>query len=228
MPGELFFGRKKEQEALHAMKEHSAEVHRAASKLAELAAALPGADPAALEALAGDVKTLESRADALRARVETLLQRGAFLPVLRGNLFSLTRRTDEVANLAEEAADELTVRPRLYALLPKKPELKPILRDLLALAGAAAQATLLLQEAVHEFDQDLDVSNQKLVRVGEVEHEARTLEDRVVRGLFAMEEKLDPVTLHQLTQVARLLRRVARAAEDASDEAFLITLRRRV
>lgn len=227
MPGELFFGRKKEQEALHAMKEHSAEVHRAASKLAELTAALPGADPAALEALAGDVKTLESRADALRARVETLLQRGAFLPVLRGNLFSLTRRTDEVANLAEEAADELTVRTRLYSLLPQKPELKPILRDLQSLAGAAAQATLLLQEAVHEFDQDLDVSNQKLVRVGEVEHEARTLEDRVVRGLFAIEEKLDPVTLHQLTQVARLLRRVARAAEDASDEAFLITLRRR-
>ncbi len=111
---------KKEKEVLELIEKHADKVEECMSTtLATLQAYLNG-DIANAKKLARQVDNLESQADLIRHQVRDRLYMGAYMPLLREDVYKLVESLDMVANAAEKCCDAfLNQRPMIPDSLNK-------------------------------------------------------------------------------------------------------------
>lgn len=181
-----------------------------------LKACLPGGDgSAAVDA--GAVGELERDADGLLREIREVMYSGAYLPLIRGDIYRLMSKIDDVANKAEECCDLCYLQ-------------KPIVgeeyqRELVAIMDLTIDCYSELREALRSyFDPkgELDQQRTHLHNVGKLETaidtKARQLTEQIFASAAPLAEKL-----HLQMFLASIIR-ISDVTEDAADELDLLSV----
>jgi len=112
----IFF--KKEKEVLELIEKHAEKVEECMSTTLSTLKAYLDNDMLNAKKLARQADNLESQADLIRHQVRDRLYGGAYMPVLREDVYKLVESLDMVANAAEKCCDAfLNQRPMIPDLL---------------------------------------------------------------------------------------------------------------
>jgi uncharacterized protein len=166
------------------------------------------------ERLWHDVQTFEHQADIIRREIYALLDKGAFLPLLRADLHRFIERMDDVAGVSEDVTDILLCE---HPVLPEA-----MVKDLQQVFRKTIEQMAVLVDAATCFvrnDRPEDSIREKIGQILATEHEIDELEHSLTRWLFAssltLAEKLHLKKL--LTQVAEISNRIEDVADGLSE-----------
>lgn len=219
--GLLSIGAKREKAAFETLKHHASAMVNSVKKFQETMLAFSERKFKEAEMLAQEVDQLESKADRIRARFESELGAGAFLPVFRGDLARLSERLDDVADVAEEAIRGIKLRPKLFEILAraekKDRKAESIRIGLVELAGRAVKTAQALKESIDVFLEDMDAAIKKTVEVDKFERESDILEEKILQDLYRHEKLLCPITVMQIKDTIEQIGDISNNAEDAGD-----------
>ena len=161
---------------------------------------------------------LESEADLIRFDIRDKLYSGAYMPLLREDIYKLVESLDKVANAAEACCDFfLNQRP----VIPV--ELKPKFLEASIKSLGTYQA---LKEAVSCFlkgECPLEVSRQNAKNVGLKESEVDQLEWDLTKAIFISSE--DYGHKMHLRSCLDAIVEISDRAEDAADQVTLAILK---
>lgn len=185
-----------------------------------------GAKTAVLAYLAGDsileaaknVDRLESEADHLCGEIRDVLYEGAFLPLLREDLYELNHRVDAVANAAESAVQFLSRQQ------PDIPEaLRPDFRQLTEAAAAAMQPLAEAIDAYFKPKGKVKSIRESAHEVQKRESAADVIEENLTRAIFATSLPLER-KLH-IQRAVEVVAKLADRAENAADRLQQVSLK---
>jgi hypothetical protein len=226
--GLLPIGGKREKEAVGLLKRNAGEVLDVVKKFEDMIiASFSERDIAKTEALGRKISDLETNADKSRRKFTCALQKGAFLPVFRGDLARLAEKLDDVADAAEEAMRVILLREKLFTVLAKaekkRKSAKIIKEGLVKMAGLATKTVEALKSAVSMMMSNVDAANKKANEVEELEHESDIIEQGLINDLYEHEKLLDSISVMQLKEIIDGIGSISDRAEDASDTISIIS-----
>jgi predicted phosphate transport protein (TIGR00153 family) len=173
------------------------------------------------KALALKVDGIETEADFVRYTIQDKLYSGAYLPMIRGDIYNLVERIDRVCNAAEACCDFfLDQRPEI----PE--ELKP---QFLQVAKESFGIFVPLKEALENYLGErakVEVIREKAKQVGIVESEVDKLEWDLTREIFT--RSLDWGHKVHLRLCLDTIVEISDRAEDAADRLELAVIKSRV
>jgi predicted phosphate transport protein (TIGR00153 family) len=173
------------------------------------------------KALALKVDGIETEADFVRYTIQDKLYSGAYLPMIRGDIYNLVERIDRVCNAAEACCDFfLDQRPEI----PE--ELKP---QFLQVAKESFGIFVPLKEALENYLGErakVEVIREKAKQVGIVESEVDKLEWDLTREIFTC--SLDWGHKVHLRLCLDTIVEISDRAEDAADRLELTVIKSRV
>ena len=175
-------------------------------------------DDSALHAAASRVYGLESEADALLREIRDVLYSGAYLPLIRGDIYHLMSEVDDVSNKAEACFDcfhnQLPDIPEEY-----RPEFRAVL-DLTAECFAQFQKAL---KAFFGPKDKLEKVRQHSKNVSELESRIDEIERDLTTRIF--QSSLDKGDKLHLRHCLRRIAAISDATEDAADELQLVSVK---
>jgi predicted phosphate transport protein (TIGR00153 family) len=164
-------------------------------------------------------RDLESEADVIRYGIRDKLYSGAYLPLLREDIYKLIESVDKVGNAAEAVSDFfLNQRP----LIPD--EMKP---DFLAVAQASLGIIDPLKLAVlcyFKGECKIEVVREHTKEIGLQESKVDKLEWDLTKEIFTS-PSLDFAHKHHVKNCLDAIVEVSDRAEDAGDQLELATLK---
>ena len=171
---------KKEKEVIELIEKHADKVKECVTtSLSTLKAYLDG-DIATAKKLARQVDNLESQADLIRHQVRDRLYGGAYMPLLREDVYKLVESLDMVANAAEKCCDAfLNQRPVIPELLKK---------DFLKIITVSTSVIEPLREALLCYLKGLcpvEVSRHHAKDVGLIESKVDSLDWDLTKKIFS-------------------------------------------
>lgn len=166
----------------------------------------------------GRVNELESEADTLLREIRDVLYGGAYLPLIRGDIYKLLSAIDDVANKSEDAVDFCNLEsPRI------DDEYAP---ELIAIIGLTAGSYKELKKALKTFFKpkgDMDELRGHTRKVSELESlidsNARVLTAQLFNSSAPLADKL------HLQMFVSEITRISDVIEDAADELALVSLK---
>ncbi|AIF68540.1 hypothetical protein PAP_00465 [Palaeococcus pacificus DY20341] len=212
----LFGG--KENNVFEVLHDHLKAVEKTLEKFKELVEAYLDEDLEKAESLVKEVELFEREADGLRRGIETMLYRGAFLPVNRGDYARLVERIDNVADAAESASHILILAK------PKVP--KELADEIVRVVQASLETYRMLEESVVFLDRDVDKALEYTKKTEELEEESDKYEHDLLGKIFESEE-ISTYAKLIWDQIITKIGDIADRAEDASDQVMLIAIKRR-
>ena len=216
-----FVKAEKERESFKILSKHAAKILEVVKKFQDVIDAFSKHDAAKAKRLMREVDAMETAADADRRKFRRLLREGAFLPVFRGDLDRLVGRIDDVADIAEDAAELVALRDKLFTAVAnaekKNPKFKSICKTLIEMSDKATKATEALKDSVDALMSDVDAASAKTKDIELFEHESDMLERELMKDLYAYEKLLDPLSMEQIREIAKLVGNISDCAEDAGD-----------
>ena len=215
-------GGRKEREAFEILKQNGLTISEIAKEFERLIVAFfTEGDVTKAKALGRRISELESVADKGRRKFTQGLQKGAFLPLMRGDLARLAERFDAVADAIEEAMRAILLREKLFGILAratrKEKEIRKLGRDLSKVVGIATRTAEALRTSIDLLSSDLDAALAKVEEVEELEHESDIAEQSLITDLYSFEKALDPITVVQLKEIIEKIGEISNRAEDAAD-----------
>ena len=171
---------KKEKEVIELIEKHADKVQECViTSLNTLQAYFDG-DIATAKTLARQVDNLESQADLIRHQVRDRLYGGAYMPLLREDVYKLVESLDMVANAAERCCDAfLNQRPVIPVLLKE---------DFIKIVTVSTSVIDPLREALLCYLKGLcpvEVSRHHAKDVGLVESEVDSLDWDLTKKIFS-------------------------------------------
>ncbi len=171
---------KKEKEVIELIEKHADKVEECMSTtLSTLQAYLDG-DIANAKKLARQTDSLEAQADLIRHQVRDMLYMGAYMPVLREDVYKLVESLDMVANAAEKCCD---------AFLNQRPIIPDVLKqDFLTIIIASTSVINPLKHALLCYLKGLcptEVSRQHAKDVGLIESKVDSLDWDLTKKIFS-------------------------------------------
>ncbi len=169
------------------------------------------------EKLADAVIKLEADADQIKVNIRQNLPHGVFMPIERSDLLVFLHEQDEIADHAEDVALLLQLRKT------KVPEELKV--NLIKFVDTVIGAVDKLEVASSEFKdlietsfgkKELDNAWKLLEEVNRKEGEADQLKVALMRRLFKIEDRFDPVTLFYMMELINRTDGIANHAEDAA------------
>ncbi len=180
-------------------------------------AVLAGDDKKA-EEVAEKIYKAEHDADLVKKDIRSHLPKSIFLPVSRGDLLSFLKEQDHIADSAEDLAVLLTIRK------PNLPEdIKEELKDFVDKVLATYETAMKVSSEIKVLAETSfgGVEAHKVVELIEKlkfrEHEADKAQMAAARKLFAIENKLDPVSVVMWMHIFKELGTLANHAENTGD-----------
>lgn len=214
------FGDRKEREVLRLFNDHMDMVQKAVEGLRELIHVATEDSWSSVLARADMIAKYETLADDVHREAVVELSRGAFFAGMREDFLNLLERMDSMADAAQNAAHILAQsepdRDISKAVLTGD---DPNLRDLVE---KTIEAVLLTRESVAALQSNTNIAVEKALNVEKAEEAADELKRALVRRIFSMRQRTDPLTILQLRDFALKLDEVADAAEDVSDLVIMI------
>ncbi len=170
---------KKEKEVLELIEKHADKVEECMLTTFSTLEAYLNEDIASAKRLARQTDNLESQADLIRHQVRDRLYLGAYMPVLREDVYKLVESLDMVANAAEKCCD---------AFLNQRPVIPDFLsKDFLTIITASTSVIKPLKHALLCYLKGLcpmEVSRQHAKDVGLIESKVDSLDWDLTKKIF--------------------------------------------
>ncbi|MCB1226822.1 MAG: DUF47 domain-containing protein [Verrucomicrobiales bacterium] len=164
------------------------------------------------------VDTLETKADNLRRDIGDLLSSGAYLPLIRGDIYSLIEACDRVPNAAESCVAFFVSEH------PEVPEAYVLPLQNLVRVGYSIFAPL--QKAVTAFftsAEDLEEIKEAYTEITKLESEVDDMEWELTINLF--QSDLDLARKQHLKKALDRITHLSDKAEDAADLLHLLAVK---
>lgn len=213
-------GGKKEREVVRLFDDHMGMVLKAVEGLRELVSSASKDDWSLTVARAELIAKYETLADDVHREAVVELSRGAFFAGMREDFLNLLERVDSIADAAQNAAHILAqAEPNRTASIEILSGEHPNLTDLVE---KSIEAVMLARESVSALQSDTNLAVEKAMNVEKAEELADRLKDLIVRKIYTMRDKADPLTILQLRDFTLKIDDVADTAEDVSDLVIMI------
>ena len=171
---------KKEKEVLELIEKHADKVEECMSTSLSTLEAYLDDDIASAKRLARQTDNLESQADLIRHEVRDRLYGGAYMPLLREDVYKLVESLDMVANAAEKCCD---------AFLNQRPVIPDSMkRDFLTIITVSTGVIKPLKHSLLCYLKGLcpiEVSRQHAKDVGMIESKADSLDWDLTKKIFS-------------------------------------------
>jgi len=171
---------KKEKEVIEFIEKHADKVEECVTISFRTLQAYLNGDIANAKKLARQVDNLESQADLIRHQVRDRLYGGAYMPLLREDVYKLVESVDTVANAAEKSCD---------AFLNQRPVIPELLKqDFLTIITVSTSVIEPLKEALLCYLKGLcpmEVARQHSKDVGLIESKVDSLDWDLTKKIFS-------------------------------------------
>ena len=171
---------KKEKEVIELIEKHANKVEECVTTSFRTLQAYLNGDIANAKKLARQVDNLESQADLIRHQVRDRLYGGAYMPLLREDVYKLVESVDTVANAAEKSCD---------AFLNQRPVIPELLKqDFLTIITVSTSVIEPLKEALLCYLKGLcpmEVARQHSKDVGLIESKVDSLDWDLTKKIFS-------------------------------------------
>jgi len=196
------------------LQEHAKKVQECVNLLKPLAEALLDGDFAQIEKLHNQMAQTEHEADMLKTGLRDRLSKMYFLSVGKAELSQYLGFQDDVADAAEDFAVVLLLRNTKFP--------KEMSEDFLAFVN---QVILVCENLMHLSEkvsllaesafsgEEAEEFLESIKDIGTQEWKADRLERQFARKFYAMEDKLDPITIMFLDKYCKTLSQVSNNAE---------------
>jgi predicted phosphate transport protein (TIGR00153 family) len=209
---------KKEKEVIDLIEQHVNKVETCLTTAIKTLLAYLENDIPKAKTLARRTDALESEADLIRLQVRDLLYSGAYMPVLREDIYKLVQSLDRVANAAEKCCDTfLNQRPEIPADL--RSLYAGIIRTSLGIGDPLKNAVLCYLRGICP----VEVSREHAKAVGLAESKVDRMEWDLTKKIF-----LSQLTYGHKLHLRRCLDNIASVsdrAEDSADQLELVSLK---
>ncbi len=171
---------KKEKEVIELIEKHADKVEECMSTTLSTLQAYLNDDIANAKKMARQTDHLEAQADLIRHQVRDRLYGGAYMPLLREDVYKLVESIDTVANAAEKCCD---------AFLNQRPEIPEIFKkDFLTIITVSIDVIKPLKHSLLCYLKGLcpvEVSREHAKEVGFIESEADSLDWDLTKKIFS-------------------------------------------
>ena len=209
---------KKEKEVIKLIEKHIDKVEEVLNTTEKTLAAYLTGDKKEAKILSHRVDDEETQADFIYQTIRDKLYSGAYLPLIREDIYRLVESIDKVANASEASCDFfLNQRPTIPENL--RPHFSEIVHKSLSIIGALKEAVLCFLEGVCP----VEMSWQHAKNVGVIESEVDKLEWDLTKIIFT--SSLDHSQKIHLKQCLNTIVEISDRAEDASEQLELVTLK---
>lgn len=200
------------------LQKHMAKVTECAKTLLSFISAVLDHDWAKAEKIQKEIIHLEHEADDLKTDLRTHLPKSLFLPFSRGDLLTLLKLQDNIANIAKDIAGVIVGR-KMH--IPEQIAMGYV--DLLKRCIDTVEKT---SSAVNELDELLEtgfrgaevgIIENMIQEIHQIEHHTDELQIHVRQKLYAMEKELAPVDVIFLYKVIQWTGDLADNAEQAGN-----------
>ena len=209
---------KKEKEAIDLIEQHVDKMEACLLTATDTLQAYLEDDIAQAKTLARKTDAIESEADMIRHQVRDRLYSGAYMPLLREDIYKLVESIDRVANAAEKCCDTfLNQRPKIPAEF--KSLYSDIIRASLGIGSPLKHAVLCYLRGICP----VEVSRQHAKEVGLAESKVDSMEWDLTKLIFSSE-----LTYGHKVHLRRCLDSIASVsdrAEDSADHLELVSLK---
>ena len=209
---------KKEKEVIDLIEQHAAKMEACLSTAIETLLTYLEDDIAKAKTLARRTDALESEADLIRLQIRDRLYSGAYMPVLREDIYKLVESLDRVANAAEKCCDTfLNQRPEIPTEL--RTLYADIIRTSLGIGEPLKNAVLCYLRGICP----IEVSREHAKEVGLAESKVDSLEWDLTKEIFS-----STLSYGHKVHLRRCLDNIASVsdrAEDSADQLELVSLK---
>ena len=209
---------RKEKEVIDLIEQHAAKMEACLSTAIETLLAYLDDDIAKAKTLARKTDALESDADLIRLQIRDRLYSGAYMPVLREDIYKLVESIDRVANAAEKCCDTfLNQRPEIPTKL--RSLYADIIRVSLGIGEPLKNAVLCYLRGICP----VEVSREHAKEVGLAESKVDSMEWDLTKRIFSSQ-----LTYGHKVHLRRCLDNIASVsdrAEDSADQLELVSLK---
>jgi predicted phosphate transport protein (TIGR00153 family) len=209
---------KKEKEVINLIEEHANQVETCLTLAREALNTYISGDIERAKKLARKTDRAESQADLIRHKVRDKLYYGAYMPLLREDIYKLVESMDVVANAAEKCCDIfLNQRPAIPENLSA--DFLGVIELALGLGEPLKHSVLCYLKGICP----IEVSRQHARDIGLVESKVDSLEWDLTKKIFSSDLAYSH-KLH-LRDCLTALVQVSDRAEDSADQMELVTLK---
>jgi predicted phosphate transport protein (TIGR00153 family) len=171
-----------------------------------------------LKQIAGDVFKAEHEADKVKAAIRETIPKAFALPVFRGDLLAFVHVQDDMADMAEDLAVQLTIK---QLALPAE-----LANDVLEYVRQAVRVCEKLYEALEllkgfgEADFTGPLGGKVMELIAEAEH-AEWVADKaqyaLAQKLFALEDEMKPTDIFLWSQIMQKVGALANSADKTAE-----------
>ena len=209
---------KKEKQVRKLVLEHAATAQQCLEATRAVLAQYLAQDATAFTAAVTSTKDYESHADLLKWEIGEALQSGAFLPVIRSDVYRLVESVDKLAGCGEDVALFLSNQPPSVAA-----QFQPEYLDILALnVDCAGQ----LHDALENYFKpkgQLKELHAHTRKVGQLESEVDHRQAALMQRIFCSD--LDLSAKMHMGRLLDVICGISDAAEDVADELAFAALK---
>lgn len=209
---------KKEKEVIDLIEQHADKMETCLTTAIITLQAYLEDDIAQAKILARQTDALESEADLIRLKIRDRLYSGAYMPLVREDIYKLVESLDRVANAAEKCCDTfLNQRPEVPAEL--RPPYLEIIRVSLGIGEPLKHAVLCYLRGICP----VEVSRGHAKEVGMAESKVDSMEWDLTKKIFSSQ-----LTYGHKVHLRRCLDSIASVsdrAEDSADQLELVSLK---
>ncbi len=183
-------------------------------KLDEILKIFEDTDLSKLETFSASVSELEHEADLIKNDIRSTLPQSFLFSVDRSNFLEILSVQDDLADVAEEIANLLTIKQ-----LAIPPEIKT---DLTAYKNKNMEAVWDVKEIVYSFEELLEASfggpiavkiQNKIDQTAYKEHEADLLKRKLLKGLFNIAGSLSTPDFYLWMHLIEAIGKISHSAE---------------
>ncbi len=209
---------KKEKEVIALIEKHTEKVEECLTVANETLQAYIGGDIPRAKNLARQTDHLETEADMIRHEIRDKLYYGAYMPLLREDIYKLVEKLDTVANSAEKCCD---------VFLNQRPVVPEFVKaDFLTIIGISMNIGESLKHAVLCYLKGIcpmEISRQHAKDIGLVESKVDSLEWDLTKKIFS--SSLEYSHKIHLRNCLNHIVAISDKAEEAADHLELVTLK---
>jgi len=198
--------------------EHARKVRACVDLVRPLIDAALEANDEEVHRLQDEISRLEYEADEIKRDIREQLPRRFFLPVAREDIERYLKRQDKIADSIEDLAVILMIRKtRIHPELvePFNALVEQVLHVTAIIMGASEELLNLAETSFTGAEAEQILAC--IQSLGEEEWKADRVQRRLSLRMYAMEDRIDPVTLFFYEKLLLALSRIANAADNAGD-----------
>ncbi|MFQ5913038.1 MAG: TIGR00153 family protein [Nitrospinota bacterium] len=198
--------------------EHMKKTKECVELVSPLFEALYRGDNEEIQRISDRVSKLEHDADIIKNEIRDHLPRTLFMPVSRSDFFSVLSQQDAIPDSVEDLCVLLTLRPMT---VPE--ELKEGLGDFLEKSLKVFYRTFEVVEQVERLlgsafgGPDVEKIHARINEIGMLEWEADKAQFALVKHMFGMEDRVDPVSIFLWSKIFQELGELSNYSEKTAD-----------